>query len=397
MKILIGHNRYQFRGGEDGVVDAEIRMLRHHGHEVLLIEGSNDFFETGGVPQRAAAFKNLFWSKKSYLQCRQAIRKHKPDLAHFHNIFYSLTPSVYDACRDLSVPVVQSQHNFRLLCANGLFFRNGHVCEDCVEFGRMEGVKHACFRQSRLKTAVLSYMVFHHWQRRTWQDKIDRYIMAADFTKAKYAAHGIAEEKISVKPHFLYPEPESCPGPDGRQGGVLYVGRLSREKGVEVLLTAWKNCHDIPLKIMGTGPLEQELKKFVQQQKIENVEFLGFVNDETYHRHMCQAQLVVIPSQCYENFPRIIAESYAYGIPVVASRLGSLIELVKEGHSGILFQAEDPEDLSSKVRQLMSRPEILATMSKNARELYQQNFSMEVNYKILTGIYERTISNYQKK
>ncbi len=393
MKILIGHNYYQTAGGEDAVVRSEAALLKDYGEEVFLYERNNEELNRFNVLKKAMHFALLKHSSETYRQLRELIKRVRPDVAHFHNIFYMMTPAVYEACRDEGIPIVQSLHNFRLMCANGLFFRDGNVCEDCLTKSRWEGIRHRCLRDSAFMTGAVSSAVHAHWGKGTWLKTIDGYIVASAFTRRKYIQAGIPSEKISVKPNFLYPDP----GMHRKDSGyIVYVGRLSHEKGVEVLLEAWRSLAGVPLKILGSGPLEQKLKAFVADNKMPHVEFLGFAGQAVYEVSMRGARAIVIPSQCYENFPRVVAEAFAYGVPIVCSRLGSLVELVEENETGLLFEPGNAAELSQKIRRLMTSPGEAQYMGQNARQVFEEKYSAQANYQKLIEIYGQAIAMAQR-
>jgi len=237
MKILIGHNYYQIPGGEDAVFKSEQKVLKDFGEEVITYERHNSEFNSLPAIDKLKYLSHFGSSSRTYREIRLLIQKFKPDVAHFHNIFFMMTPSAYLACKDEGVPIIQSQHNFRLLCSNGLFYRNNKPCEDCLEKTLWEGVKHRCYRNSILLTGLVARMVAEHWKQRTWTDMVDLYIVAAEFTRQKYIQRGIPENKIIVKPHF---SPRDSGRGKGEDGYALYVGRLSEEKGVDILIEAWK-------------------------------------------------------------------------------------------------------------------------------------------------------------
>lgn len=386
MRILIGHNRYQIFGGEDAVVQAEAQLLKDRGHEVYVYERNNAEFHQYSFGKKIKHLLNLSWSHQTFADIKAIIKEFKPDVAHFHNIFLMISPSAYYACREEGVPVVQSQHNFRLLCANGLFYRDNKVCEDCVKKTRWQGVLHRCYRRSTFLTTCVTHMIAGHWRCKTWTDVVDVYIMAAKFTKNKYVQNGIPDEKIILKPNFLYPDPGYKPA---AKTHALYVGRLSEEKGVETLLEAWKSIHAVPLKVMGSGPLSEKLKAFVKENNLSNIEFLGFVSQKDYEKHMRSAKFIIIPSRCYENFPRIVAEAYAYGVPVVASRLGSLAEIVTEQKTGLLFEPGEVADLIIKIQWMEGHPSDVQRMGNEARKVFEDQYSSDKNYELLISVYEK--------
>ena len=388
MRILIGHNYYQIPGGEDAVARSEMNMLKSFGHEVIAYERHNNEIGRFDPIRKAAHFVSLAHNGNSYRQLRALLREKRPEIAHFHNIYYMMTPSVYRACRDEGVPVVQSLHNYRMMCSNALLFRNGHVCEDCLEKNIWEGVRHRCFRDSAMMTAMMAFNLDRLWKKGVWVNDVDRYIVAAEFTRRKYMDRGIPVEKISYKPHFIDAQINRR---EKDAGYALYLGRLSQEKGVDTLLEAWQSLKDIPLKIVGTGPMEAKLKDCVVEKGLTNVEFLGFLKEKQCLDILSEATALVIPSVCYENFPRVVVESFACGVPVVASRLGSLQELIEDGETGLLFEPGNPQSLTSAVRRCFENRLKTMQMGHNARGVFEDKYTMQANHKRLLEIYQDVI------
>jgi len=394
MRILIAHNRYQQSGGEDAVAMSEVQLLKERGHDVEYYEKSNAEYNNTSTINRIKQLSQIKWSKKSYRDFRATIRAFRPNIVHFHNIFFVLTPSVYQACYDEGVPVVHSLHNFRLLCSNGLFLRNNQVCEECQEKKSLwRGVRYGCYKNSKIITMVVVRMLDYHWKKGTWSTLVDSYIMATEFGRQKYIAAGIPAEKIFIKPHFFPVHPTKKVK---RDEYALFVGRISEEKGSEILIKAWKKISDLPLKIIGDGVGWQNLKQYAIEENINNVEFLGFVSSEECHSYLRGAKFLILPSICYENFPRIVAEAYASGVPILASHLGGMPEFVKDKETGLLFEAGDPDDLAVKVKELINNEDELSRMRKNIEHRYEQKYSPDVNYEILMDIYQATIKKYYK-
>jgi len=392
MRILIAHNHYREHGGEDSVVKTECELLKHYNEEVYLYERGNAEFNEFSFMEKIEFLLALGWSRKTYREIRKVIKEFRPDVVHFHNIFFMLTPSVYSACRDEKVPIIHSLHNFRLLCSNGLFFRNNAVCEECTKHSLWRGVVHRCYLNSRIVTALVVKMLQKHWDRKTWLNMVDRYITATEFSRKKYISAGISPKKIIVKPHFV----DVALSQNGHDKGyALYVGRLSEEKGIRSLLEAWESIKNIPLKIAGDGPLAGELKSYAQRKNLTNVKFLGYISNPQYVEYMKNAKFIVIPSICYENFPRIVAEAFAYGVPVLASRIGSIVEIIQEGETGLLFNPGDSNDIVEKVDWLQSHNEALEKMRKEARQEYEQKYTPELNYSLLKSIYNEAIESRQ--
>jgi len=391
MRILIAHNHYREYGGEDSVVKTECELLKRYKEEVCLYERGNAEFDDFSFIEKIEFLLRLGWSRKTYREIREVIKKFRPDVVHFHNIFFMLTPSVYSACQDEKVPIIHSLHNFRLLCSNGLFFRNNAVCEECTKHSLWRGVVHRCYLDSRVITALVVNMLQKHWDQKTWLNMVDCYITATEFSRKKYISAGISPQKIVVKPHFI----DVALSQNGYDKGyILYVGRLSEEKGVRSLLRAWEFIKDIPLKIAGDGPLAGELKSYAQTKNLTNIEFLGYISNPQYVEYVKNAKFIIIPSICYENFPRIVAEALAFGVPVLASRIGSIVEIVQDGKTGLLFNAGDSKDLMEKALWLVDHNDALQAMRVEARREYKQKYISEINYSQLKQIYVDAISSY---
>ena len=389
LRILQMHNRYQQAGGEDMVVEAERSVLRARGQVVELLEKDNHTIS--GIKQRLVTAVDAPYSNTSRQEVKRALLQYSPDVVHVHNFFPLLTPSVYDACREAGVPVVQTLHNYRLICPGALLMRGGRVCEDCVNGSAYQSVLHGCYRGSRLGTLAVARMVEFHRKRRTWHDKVDRFIALTEFAKSKYIEAGFPREKIAVKPNFVSDAPIEGKENDWQErAGALFVGRLSAEKGVTTLLRAWEQS-DIPLRIVGDGPL----RGIVERGGNGLVTPMGQLPSGEVGIEMRKARFLVMPSECYEMFGLVIIESYSNGLPVIASRLGSMAELVEDGVTGLHFEPGDADDLAAKVKWLADRPDLCRRMGENARRVYEEKYTPQRNYEILMTIYRRAIEARQ--
>jgi glycosyltransferase involved in cell wall biosynthesis len=379
MKILVGHNLYQHRGGEDAVVEGEVRLLESHGHTVTTyIRDNADLKDYGAFSMLKAGIETT-WAEQSVQEIRAIIKKEKPDLCHFHNTFPLLSPACYKPCVDSGIPVIQTLHNYRLLCPAATLLREGKVCEDCL--GRSvawPGIVHDCYRGSRLATTAVAAMLATHRMIGTWQNNVDIYIALSEFSRGKFIAGGLPEDRIFVKPNFVYPDP----GPKLGVGDyVLFVGRLSEEKGLRILLDAWSTLQaDIPLRIVGDGPLKGELERTVHAKKLSSVEISGRLSTQETMDAMHGARFLVFPSIWYEGFPVTIAEAFACGVPVIASYLGSLVEIVQNSSTGLHFSPGSSQALAETVVWAWAHPEILHNMGRAARADYEAKYSAENNY-----------------
>ncbi len=383
MRIVMIHNRYQQSGGEDHVFRAETALLRARGHEVEAVEENND-----AIVRWTAASKAAFDCVYSFASARsmsKLIDDFRPDVAHIHNFFPRLSPSVHYACRQTGVPVVQTLHNYRLLCPGATLFREGKVCEDCTRaVVPWPAVAHACYRDSRTASAAVANMVSIHRALRTWDRAVARFITPSEFARSKFIENGFPAEKIVAKPNFLSDDPGMSAG-SGKY--ALFVGRLSQEKGLDTLLAAWRQLPStVPLKIAGDGPMMPVVKEAAASAP--GVEWLGLRNHEDVLRLMTDAAFLIVPSNWYENQPIVVIEAFAVGLPVFASRLGGLAELVRDGETGKLFAAGSSEALAATVEWAIAHADELRAMRRNARLEFESRYTADANYSQLMRVYE---------
>jgi exopolysaccharide biosynthesis WecB/TagA/CpsF family protein len=394
MKILIVHNEYQNRGGEDCVVAAESRLLANAGHEIVYYGRTNHEIGHPSLIQAASLASNAIWSRDSYRAIRELIIRERPDVAHFHNTFPLISPSAYSACRDSGVPVVQTLHNYRLLCPRADLLRDGRLCEDCVgKWSSWPGVVHACYRESRAATSAVAAMLAVHRTLGTWQKKVDVYIALSEFARRKFLEGGLPDHKIVVKGNFV--EKSNCVDSGLRPAEEygIYVGRLAPEKGLRQLLEAWKaSGASLRLRIVGDGPLRAQLELDRQNLDLPNVEFAGHLDHERALDAVQHARFLALPSQCYEAFPMVIAEAYACGVPVIAANHGAMAEMVEDGRTGLLFAPGNSQDLAAKIRLACTEAARLAEMGIAARAKFDREYAAESNLARLLSIYERAIA-----
>ncbi|MCH7588951.1 MAG: glycosyltransferase [Chloroflexi bacterium] len=387
MKVLMVHNFYQHPGGEDKVFELEVNLLRRNAMDVKTYTAFNK--EISGISKFQVGL-NAFWSRKTIQEISSLLHTEKPDIVHIHNLFPLVSPSIYFACSAVGVPVIQTLHNFRLICPVATLFRAGRVCHDCVErVFDWPSIKHACYRSSRLETSAVAGMNFTHKLLGTWRSRVDRYIALTNFAKELFIKGGLPADKIVVKPNFVHPDPGVG---NSNRLYALYVGRLSPEKGLDLLLSAWKDLKHIPLKIVGDGPMMDNIQTIISKERLENVEILGRLPSDEVIKLMKGSRFLVIPSRWYEGFPMTLVEAFACGTPVVASRLGGLNEIIEDQKTGIHFSPGDPQDLQSKVTWAWNQPDKLEEIGHYSRKAFEVKYSEEVNFQALINIYESALS-----
>jgi glycosyltransferase involved in cell wall biosynthesis len=392
MKIVLVHNEYQQRGGEDVVFEREKRILERGGHEVVTYWRSNHEIEELTTIGRAGLLVRTVWASDTHREFGELLEREKPDVAHVHNTLAMISPSVYSACREHGVPVVQTLHNFRLLCPGAQLLRDGKICEDCAEHSLWRSVWHGCYRESRAASASVALMLAWHRRQGTWDEMVDCYIALTEFARDKFIASGFDADKIVVKPNFVDPDP----GVNESAGEyALYAGRLSKEKGLNTLLDAWKrlpkNC---ALQIAGDGPLRRDLEEEAERCGLSAVQFRGQLSQADTFALMKNARFLISPSECYETFGMTLAESFACGTPVICSKLGSMEEIVDDGRTGLHFAPGDAADLAQKIEWAFGHPSEIAAMGQAARREYESRYTSEKAYAQLMDIYEQTVAAY---
>jgi len=391
LRCLFVHNRYLIRGGEDNVVDEEIKLLKQNGHDVKLYEIDN--LKIDSISKKIQTGFEITYSNNAKKSLTEELKHFQPDIVHVHNFFPLLTPAIYDACIESNIPVIQTLHNFRLICPGALLLRDGNICERCITGSAYNAVIHKCYRSSRLQSLAVARMVSYHRKNNTWANKVTRFIALTEFSKSKFVEAGFPSSQITVKPNFVNRSVDleiNSKGADTNnitndQPYALYVGRLSKEKGINTLLDAWQHI-DLGLNIAGDNMLEDTLPA-----TNTNVHFLGEIDNSQVHTQMKNAQFLVMPSICYENLPMVIIEAYSCGLPVIASNLGAMKEIVKNNESGLLFEAGNSKDLARKVNWMIENPEKCKEMGANAKRIFLDQYTAKINYELLTNIYQEAL------
>lgn len=389
MKILFAHNYYQQQGGEDRVFAEEGRLLEENGHTVIRYTLDNDLVKIMG---RAALAQSTLWNRNTYYQLRNLIRNERPQVVHFHNTFPLISPAAYYAAQSEGLPVVQTLHNYRLLCPNALFFRKGRPCEDCLgAIVPWPGILHSCYRGDRLASGVVATMLSIHRALGTWSRKVQVYIALTEFAKNKFIQGGIPKCKIMVKPNFVA---QDLSVGDGLGKYAIFVGRLSQEKGIERLLTAWPHVgKKLTLQIVGDGPLASKVATVAETEP--SVVWLGHQPTSKVYDLIGSAMFLICPSEWYETFGLVVIEAFAKGTPVLTSKIGALAELVEDGRTGLHFNPGDLDDMVKKIEWVISNQDQLKKMRRNARTAFEDRYTRARNYEILMKIYQTASSRSQ--
>jgi glycosyltransferase involved in cell wall biosynthesis len=384
VRILQLHTQYRQPGGEDAVVRAEAELLRRSGHEVVQYQVQNP-------PGASGAIGSLVLSPWNPLQVRRVeglAKQVRPDVAHIHNTWYAQSPAVVWALHRSGIPTVMTLHNYRLICANGQLFRDGAPCEDCVGASPWQGVLHRCYRDSAVLSVPAAGTIALHDRLRTWTRAVDRFLVLNEFARERFVRGGLPSDRIEVKPNFVPdPGPRTCPA--SASGTVLYVGRLSSEKGVELLVDAWRQIGDCPLElvVVGDGPLLERLRR----RPPPRLRFLGQLPVEEVRMQMLKARALVLPSVWYEGQPMAVLEALAAGLPVVGSDIGGVPELLAPLGREWLAASGEVSSWVAALRTLV-HGEWVEMASARARELYEQSFSSATAARVLEGVYERARS-----
>jgi glycosyltransferase involved in cell wall biosynthesis len=384
VKVLIVHNRYQIAGGEDAVMQNEINLLIKNDIDVREYFVNNDHVTS--FIAKVSTLLGVVFSFSKYKEMISQLEEVRPDVVHVHNYFPLLSPAIFYACKTENVPVVHTLHNYRAVCPTALLMFDGTINEASVNGRAWWAVPKRVYRNSLIGSFALACMVELHKFLGTWQVKVDRYIALTSFSHSKYIEAGWPARKIAIKPNFIQ-DPLNGVALGKRAGFALFVGRLSKEKGIEVLIKGWSNIN-YRLNVIGEGN--------VPAAGIKNINFLGLKTKDEVIEAVQVCEFIIVPSICYEGFPMAIVEAFACGTPVLCSRLGSMEEIVEDGITGLHFEAGNAQDLAEKAQWLIDNPDIARKMGQNARNEYLAKYTPEKNYEMLMDIYQQAIDEAKK-
>ncbi|WP_143315771.1 glycosyltransferase family 4 protein [Clostridium sp. HBUAS56017] len=381
--VLIVHNYYQVPGGEDAVVENEKNLLLENGHKVLIYKRHNDEIKNKGILKKLLLPLETIFSFKTYREVKKIIKKENVDIVHVHNTLPLISPSVYYSARHCKVSVIQTIHNFRLLCPAATFTKNNEICEECLEKSLICAIRNKCYRNSIVQSSISAINLSFHRFIGTYR-KVDGYIALTEFNKNKLKTL-IDSKKIFIKPNFTNFGDDSLIDIENRTY-FLYIGRIDKLKGVDLILKAWKSIEKEQLYIVGRGPFREEAEKYIAENNIENVKLLGFKNRDEVEKLMSNSKALIMASQCYEGFPMTIVESFSLGVPVISGKIGNMAGIIEHEKNGLLYKYDSYEELTKQVERLNNN-DLLNKLSIGARETFCSRYNKKINYDILMKIY----------
>jgi len=402
MNILLSHNYYGSAApsGENIVFETELKLLRQRGHTVIEWVRHSDDIRNCGILGTLCGALSTPWNIFSKRATKRLIQQISPDIFHVHNSFPLLSPSVFYAAEKSKTATVLTLHNYRTFCAAGIPIRNEKPCTECLDARNvMPALRHRCYRSSRTATIPLAAMIWLHRRLKTWELQVDAFIALTEFQKEIFCKAGLPRERVFVKPHF-HPNLLNPVSWDDREPKVVFIGRLSVEKGCHILIEAWRRWGtEAPcLEVIGDGPDRLRLERTVNESGLgKKITFRGHISSAEVQEGLRRAILLVLPSLCFETFGIVIVEAYGLGVPVAASKLGSLPCMVQEGITGTLFEPGNPDDLLEKVKIAVAAPLRLATWGASARNEFERKYSAESNYQLLLQIYTMAIRHKKEK
>lgn len=393
MRILFIHNHTQFFGGPDVVVANEMHLLKEKGHTVSIYSRHNDEIKKFGIRKKIQFFPETIFSRTSAKALSRIINDTQPDVAYVHNVFPLISPSAYNTLYKHNIPTVQGVHDFRFICPSAWLYANGAICELCTQGNYLPAIQKKCFRNSRLLSALYACSVkvasIHSF------DKIDAFLCPSEFVKRKYIEGGFPSNKLIVKPHFS--DIHAITPNHTNSEYALYIGRLSKEKGLWSLIKAFERMPNLSLKICGYGPLTDPIKEYVAKNGTQNITLEGFVEGKKKTEMLQNSSFVIFPSECHESFGLVLLEAFAAGKPVLASRIGSIPNIIHEDKTGLLFEPGNIDDIITKVRHLSEQPERQTLMGHAARQELDSRYSPDACYNILMQAFQYAQNSHKKK
>ncbi|MFH1563366.1 MAG: glycosyltransferase family 4 protein [Nitrospirota bacterium] len=406
LNILMVNNFFYPRGGAEISLFNTAQLLKEKGHKVFFFSSHHpenyeyeysqyfvrdiDFQGLSSVKAKIAGLGRAIWCKESQKKLEWFLKEHKIDIAHLNNINYRISPSIISVLKGKKIPIVMHLRDYYLVCGNSLLLANGKICEACRGGKYFNAIKVGC-RDGLKGSGVIALSGFLHHKVLKIFDKVNYFISPSRFLIKEIEEMGFDfKERVVYLPNFVDTsriEPEFS----FEKKNIIYIGRLSLEKGLETLLEAVKGL-EINLEIAGEGPLKNRLEEKVKKEKISNIKFLGYLSDEKLANKIKEGMASVVPSEWYENNPRSVLESFAYGKPVIGSNVGGIPELVRHGETGLLFEMGNAQDLRARITEMLQNPSKITEMGQKARKIVEDEYNQEIYYQRLKEVYEMACS-----
>ncbi len=379
MRVLQIHSKYKKRGGEETVVEEERAVLENHGHTVIQYIRDNAETDNYGALGLVKLSLTQRRNKNAVNQVAALLAKEKPDICHVHNVYPLITPAVYEVCQQQGIPVVQTLHNYKMLCTNSLFFRKGDVCELCLNKSLVHSVRYSCYKNSLLATAVQADAIQHHRRKGTWQHMVDAYVCLTEFQKDKMIEGGMPPDKLRIKPNFVHKANLSYTYEDF----FLFVGRLDEPKGLTDLLELINTCVDSRFVLIGDSENPEIFSGF------QHVNYLGPQSRDIVLDHMSRCKAVIFPSRYYEGMPMVILEAFSLQKGVIARNVGAMSSMIKHGVNGLSYA--DANGLIKAVRELEEHDELIGKIGVGAFHDFENIYSVEQGYQNLISLYNSVL------
>jgi glycosyltransferase involved in cell wall biosynthesis len=386
MNILLAHNFYKYFAGEDSIALREKGLLEENKEQVYFYTKDNKETDSYNLNKKINFFAQTIFSSSTKKELKTIIKDFKPDIAYTHNIFPLISPSIFHTLHAESIPCVQNVQDYRWLCPNGVFYINDSICEKCKNGAFWNAIRYKCFRDSFLLSGLYATTIGTNRLSGVFK-KIDAFVCTTEFNKQKLMEAGIEEKRLFIKPNYL--DITNIEPSVGTGNHIIFLGRLSQEKGLWTLIKAFEKIKDLQLKIVGTGPLEHPLRKYIKENSINNISIEGFKEGDEKNNLIKNALFMVFPSEWYEHFPIVLLEAFAFGKPVIASDIGNMPLIVENEKSGLHFRAGDIDDLIEKIRILSQNNSEITRMGEFARKKIETYYTPEINYKILKSIFQK--------
>ncbi|HUV03479.1 MAG TPA: glycosyltransferase family 4 protein [Armatimonadota bacterium] len=412
LRVLMCNKFFVPVGGAETVMFEELKMLEANGHTVIpfaMQRADNlpspyskyfvsqvDYNESGRSSARSLlrSAVNIIYSTEAARKIWDLVREVRPDIAHLHNIYHQLSPSICVALRREGVPMVMTLHDVKLLCPDYLFLRNGAICELCGGGKFYNAVRYKCVKGSRAKSMICCIEMYVHKLFKLYDRNIDIFIAPSEFLRNKLLEYGrLPAEQIVHIPNAI--DLDAYTPSYSNQGYCLFVGRLASYKGIMTLMRAMSGNRHVQLRVVGDGDARQQAEEFKKLHSLDNVTFGGFQTGEVLRSIVQGAAFMIVPSECYENCPMTVLEAFATGKPVIGSRLGGIPDIIDDGVNGLLFEPGNADDLAEKISYLAGQPKLLVGMGKAARAKVEKKYSPQEHLESLLCVYEKVIRLYR--